>query len=444
MPKKRISDISFDYKKRPKKKKTIVQKEKKNDLLEREKISVVPERIENGIEKEEISIENRDIDIHETETLPLEPLSFNDEDQESEIAEISSEEVEKVYEDLKPKEVSTNTKRIYVGYETRVCFMILCMLIFFFLAIFLMVKSFGFEQDQVISVKEKTISSYKVCLDEENIIQCLSEGAQYDSRKIDRITTTVEYEADYSDEIDFSSYYYVIGNYQVYERGKLDQTLVSDQDVLISRTKMDSIDKKTKFTAIFDVLYQDYYLKAKEQESYYTQDIEAFLDVELYVENNGQSRKVSSLSIPLNEGLIEISKEDSNDSGIMEVPMDSWSSIDVYYGSFSVIFFLLGLFMMIYMMRFIHKATYPTVGKYQRTLDKILKTYDSMIVISEDGYSIEDGMVLKKVTSFSDLIQLRGETFVPIVYVRVNSIKSEFYLELGGTVYKYTLKDREE
>jgi hypothetical protein len=82
-----------------------------------------------------------------------------------------------------------------------------------------------------------------------------------------------------------------------------------------------------------------------------------------------------------------------------------------------------------------------TTSMYQRKLNKILREYDKYIVISRGDYDIDDSKRLIKVTSFGELLDARNTLEKPIVYVKVNNVKSEFYVEDSESIYKYTLKE---
>ena len=82
-----------------------------------------------------------------------------------------------------------------------------------------------------------------------------------------------------------------------------------------------------------------------------------------------------------------------------------------------------------------------TTSMYQRILNMILREYDKYIVISRGDYEIDNSKRLIKVTSFGELLDARNTLEKPIVYVKVNNVKSEFYVEDSESIYKYTLKE---
>lgn len=80
-------------------------------------------------------------------------------------------------------------------------------------------------------------------------------------------------------------------------------------------------------------------------------------------------------------------------------------------------------------------------SKYEIKLAQILKEYDRIIVQLKDGqYPLSDKRVIK-VSNFLELLDARDTLEKPIVYVRVNNIKSEFYVEDADKVYKYVMKE---
>ena len=78
---------------------------------------------------------------------------------------------------------------------------------------------------------------------------------------------------------------------------------------------------------------------------------------------------------------------------------------------------------------------------YEKTLNKILKDYDKDIVTAKDGYAVETYKRIIKVAEFSELLDARHLLNKPIIYSKINSVKSEFVVEDDAKAFKYVLKD---
>ena len=80
-------------------------------------------------------------------------------------------------------------------------------------------------------------------------------------------------------------------------------------------------------------------------------------------------------------------------------------------------------------------------NKYQVYLNEILREYDRIIVVARDGYESNEEKEEVKVSTFDDLLDTRDILQKPIVYSKVNSVKSDFIVEDDNKIYKYTLKE---
>ena len=78
---------------------------------------------------------------------------------------------------------------------------------------------------------------------------------------------------------------------------------------------------------------------------------------------------------------------------------------------------------------------------YNSKLKSILKEYDDIIVNAINDYIIPDNVRVVMVESFEELLDARNSLDKPIVYERINNIKSKFYVEDSMTIYIYTMKD---
>ena len=81
---------------------------------------------------------------------------------------------------------------------------------------------------------------------------------------------------------------------------------------------------------------------------------------------------------------------------------------------------------------------------YDKELSNILNTYDRVIININDSLKYESSFQSKKVykvTSFFELLDLRDTIDKPIIYQKINNIKSEFYVQDSDAIYKYTMKE---
>ena len=79
-------------------------------------------------------------------------------------------------------------------------------------------------------------------------------------------------------------------------------------------------------------------------------------------------------------------------------------------------------------------------NKYDKYLSKILKEYDRLIVETSTYPKIEDYHLLK-INSFDELLDVRDNLRLPIMYYSVTPHqKAHFYILQEKNLYVYTLK----
>ena len=85
--------------------------------------------------------------------------------------------------------------------------------------------------------------------------------------------------------------------------------------------------------------------------------------------------------------------------------------------------------------------TFTKKSKYEIELSKLLREYDKHIVNSKDGYTYDESKDIVKVESLKELVDAANIISKPVIYSKINNVKSEFIVEDTDKVYKYVLKD---
>lgn len=90
---------------------------------------------------------------------------------------------------------------------------------------------------------------------------------------------------------------------------------------------------------------------------------------------------------------------------------------------------------------FTYRRDLKSVSLYERTLKKILSTYDSIIVNVEKLPSLSDLSVVD-VTSFEELVDAQGEVRLPINFKEDKKKRiAKFVLVRNNLAWVYTLKE---
>lgn len=337
-------------------------------------------------------------------------------------------------------EFSNTFSKRHISFEIRMLVMSLLIIIMFLIAGAFFVKALNTEEVRNVFYDEVGEINYQVCL-KSGSSECLSENDEYLAAAVGDIKTNFIYKANYSDKINYKYDYYVVGNLKIYDQEYPSEVLYSIDDVLVERTKVEGYYDKINLVVDVDIPYNEYNDYILQYENKSSLDAIAVLEVSLYVDDMESEKNISTLSIPIGNDAFNIEKKVLSYNNLEKAIEDSsFDEVNGIYASISVLFALFGLLILVRFVNFIVKTiNYDT--KYQKQLKHILKEYDRMIVTSRDGYSLNDNIRVIRVTSFTELKDARDVLERPIVYVRVNNVKSEFYVEDGDKVYLYIMKE---
>ena len=213
------------------------------------------------------------------------------------------------------------------------------------------------------------------------------------------------------------------------------------EDVLVERTVHDIFGEDASLEINVDIVLKKYLDYVNSYNKEYGLDSYADLEVVLYIDNGNIIKRVSEVLMPITNQTFNINVFGTNNrSQSLSVATDTWGSINTSYAVSGVIFVLFGVIGIIRLSNLVFKVM-GNNSIYQRILTKILKEYDRYIVIARGDYTIDGDKKLIKVTTFGELLDARNTLEKPIVYLKINNVKSEFYVEDSETIYKYTLKE---
>ena len=210
----------------------------------------------------------------------------------------------------------------------------------------------------------------------------------------------------------------------------------------INKNNYTNIGNKVNINETVEIDYTKYINKIR---PYLTQgDTESYGEIQLslFLKDEEDAREVSSLVIPLTGKSFHISKNIiSNENQIIEVSSNKWNDSNI---NDAVIASILIVFCLIIVYRCARLVILVTSNRsfYQKTLQNILSEYDRLIVVARDGYTSNEDKEIIKLDSFDELLKIRDIIQKPIIFSRINNIKSDFIVEDNEKLYKYTLKER--
>lgn len=351
-----------------------------------------------------------------------------------------------------PKEVSTKVEepkqkffKIYIGFETRVCLYVIFILIFFLAGCFIALSAFNFGISETVSYKEESHANYKVCLKENNYYnkECLDEGLQYLSALTNNIDVDFNYNVNLSKEIEYKLAYHVNALVRIYDPVDHTKILYENEDTIIERVDISNNSNKISFHTNALIDYSKYNESVVQYINSYAPGATSDVDLILYLDEETETRKISSVNVPLATTSYGINKEEIEKTSDVSVDANMWTENNSYYIIIGTLLILVSLFLLIRVTRLVIKGT-ARKSKYHKELNNILKEYDRYIVIARDGFIPDGNKKTVKVSEFKELMDAREALNKPIIYSKVNDIKSEFIVEDTEIVYKYSIKESDD
>ncbi len=354
------------------------------------------------------------------------------------------EELEENHKEESTPSINNNINNgFYISYELRVALMVLFSILFLALASGLIIDAVTYSESETVNYNESSSTDYKVCLEENSDYSesCLGQNMQYLSLITKNIPVTFDYNVKLSSPIDYNLDYYVVGSLKIVDRDNNEKVLYTSEDVLVPNTNISNQNDTIKFTSNVDVDFKYYNNYVTGYKSRYSLNSDAYLDVILYLNENTGPRRISSVTIPLGEQTYGISKSQTlNNNKNVVVEEKGWSLRNYVCCVLGIVSAIIGLAVLIKLIRLLLKVS-NSKSKYQRKLKQLLREYDRVIVVARNGYEVDTNKKLIKVLSFTELLDARDALEKPIVYVKVNEVKSEFYVEDVDKVYQYVMKD---
>lgn len=399
----------------------------------------------NRFKFEEEQEETQEEDLEEflnyenVEDVPYEQVEQLDRD------EVDVETVS-VDEEMIPRatdEVDINAKK-YFSFESRIMLLLIVIIVSFFIAGLFIFKAVTGATSNSLVYDEKSEVDYKVCInDTANQYyseKCLDSDMEYISNITDRVPVTFDYEMKFNEAVSTKVSYYVSSSVNIY-REKQGKVLNTMEEVLVERTDADVFGEEAEFSLDVDLPFKKYRNYVSNYNNQYGVNGYAEVEVIFYVDNGNVIKKAATMTLPLTEQTFNVDVlEVDNAKQHLVLDSDHWAGVNTSYGAVGIVFVLFGVLGIIRLSNLVFKVM-GTTSMYQRKLNKILREYDKYIVISRGDYDIDASKRLIKVASFGELLDARNTLEKPIVYVKVNNVKSEFYVEDSESIYKYTLKE---
>ena len=330
--------------------------------------------------------------------------------------------------------------------------------LFLLVSIFLLTRRDSAYENVIINYEEdKNPIDYKVYLKDNNFFETeyLDEGVTYISSLIDYIDVNFNYRVKF-DQLLTGKYNYqvkatILAN-KVNDNGKYwskEYILYDNNDTFKSTTYL-AANQHVKLD------YQKYNDLLSSFKKEYGLAIDGLLQVEMiinydgYINDNSKIKcddecnhlkKSTSLKmdIPLTQNSVDISintNESSTSNGSISYEKKVSESIGyLITRSVGFMMLLLSLIIIVFMVRYIIRKR-EMISNYHKEINKILSTYDSIIVNSENINNLSKYNVIK-VNSFEELLDAHSEVRMPINYIELRKDYSIFVLINNDVAWVY-------
>ena len=395
-------------------------------------------------DKEEISSEEEVHDNIVAEEEDNDKVVTEEEIDEEKNSEESNEEkkIQVVKED-RDEELNKPKQKKHISFEVRIVIMIVCILCLFVGSCLLILETVRNSEQDIVSYKETSTIDYNVCMlaNRRYNVSCLNENLEYDSELTDTINVHFKYDVQFSTDISYNMYYHVDAVTSFRDQNDSSKIVHQEKDTIKPKVALDDVNNYISFDANVVLDYQKYNDGAVYYRDRYFINSNVDVELILYLDEPNNSRKIASLTIPLGVPQFAIRKNVvSNVNGSVAIDGNFWNQYNAICALIASILIIVALFLLYRTTLLVLRVT-SNRSEYQQRLDSILREYDRIIVIARGGYESNYVKEVVKLETFDELLEIRNELLKPIIYSRVNDVKSEFLVEDDEKLYKYVIKE---
>ena len=430
--------------------KKAVPEEKTSTVIPyNDSLSTVTSEEEVALEDELSSLREKGISLDEARDINLDHTLYRDqyfiqnvEGKDEVVDEVKEAIANENGEESTPPTDIRMVRKVYLNFQARVILLSIGVLLLFGFACFLIVSTLRNNEIQKVNYIESSTIHYDVCQSSDNPFNtvCLKEDKTYPESS-SNLHVDYHYEAKFDEEVPYDLSYHVVVVNKIYDHYDTNKVSYEDEDLLIDKTQVPKGKNPATFDVNVEVDYQKYQQFVKEYKERYSANSDASMNVILYLDDGTDTRNVGELVIPLGVDHFEITKQESKDSKqVYSVVSKDWTNTNTLYVIIGSIFVLLSLFLLFHLTKLVLSIT-GKKSKYQEYLMSLLNEYDRLIVIARDGYESNIEKQVIKVYTFDELLNARSLLNKPIIYSRINNVKSEFIVEDEDVIYKYILKE---
>ena len=351
---------------------------------------------------------------------------------------------------VRTKTVKHVRLKAYFGYKTRLIGSMLLFAAFFSVSLLVATKTIERKKADPIVYTQKSDTEYKVYLKENEYYteDYLGMNQSYVANLIDYIDVNFNYEFSILDKTNINFDYKVMADLIIENKSTNSRYL--EKNYTIVDSKQDRLFNNSLFNVKQNVKidYAYYNNLANGFKSDYGLDTNSYLNVYLEVEGKSdpslnytlnEDNKVN-LRIPLSERAIEINLDKSAKDVTKQVEPVGEVVFNVLPLIGEIVLFVISCYFMNKVIKLITVLGTKSTA-YDKYVNKILKTYDRLIVETKTEINMADCNIIN-VKDFDELLDVRDNLKNPIMYY--NTIKHQkgmFYIKENNDVYLVTVKD---
>lgn len=340
-----------------------------------------------------------------------------------------------------------SSKKIYIGYQARVCINCSLLIILLFVTAIFIKNTIILEPTKMISYQEKGDIDYKVFLKQNNFYdkEYLDKDMVYIASLIDTISIDFLYQFYVDEQVSLSFNYDIVANLLIQD--VLEKNTYFEKEYVLLNNKnfrMDDINQYN-INENINVDYSYYNTLSNKFKTVYGVDAKSNLIIYLRINKSNDegifnNDSVMSIKIPLSEKDVNIKMDYTKlteDSKTVRNKNLAFKNIFYIMGTIiSIIFTIISFINLVKLM----KLSKKTRSKYDKYVNKILKTYDRVIAEVYTAPKLKSNNIIK-VKKFEELLDIRDNLNLPIMYYCVTKHqKSYFYIIHHEEIYLLVIK----
>jgi hypothetical protein len=341
------------------------------------------------------------------------------------------------------KKQNSHLNSFYISFQFRVILLLCIILICFSCGCVCIVTALNSVKKEKVEYMESADVEYKVCVptDDPYLTNCLDYSNQFLSSNVKEIQIDFDYLARTKSARELSLTYHITAINRIFDKFDSSKKLYENSEIVVPETNIEFENNQAAKKSVFQIDFEKYNNFILEYQKNYSYSSEASLELVVWINNGEEEYQAGSMNIPLGaEKFIMYKNFETNKRRVVSIKKEDNSNQNNYYIVVGAVLILLAMFATTYLTKLALK-TINRQSKYEKRLNELLTEYDRIIVEARGGYTSNTVKKVIKVPNFEELLDARDMLNKPIIFSKVNNIKSEFIVEDDDKLYKYVLKE---